>query len=385
MASNDRTPSSASRRTEDAANILRIMTNLLTFSQGKRRRVSERSKPTNDDVPYALLPTRRSTVFIKPAASIGHPDRTIASQYQVDMSKPGESCRANASIAKQYGRHDHERVFKTLEILIESYSGRSNAPARQKRILGSPGTRLARNMLFHFTRTTQACINHFSVAITSYVSKRTSRSWRWLLSSSYVMRTCYKKLRVSCQSDRPYGQLNVSPSGTIQMAIKPPGSAPTRPTRRKEARSFSTSHGWYPTQPSLGVRRMSATVNTPSSRGSWSSLFNTGNVRQFMAGAQNSPDTGSPGAADVGLSGRLPVPGAMKREEPSRTLSQSPLKRGVAKSWSESSPRAHRNLPVMVTQRPTVSESPSTERAEKPLKNKKFVVLTGAVPRDTNR
>ena len=151
MASNDRTPSNTSRRTEDAANILRIMTNLLTFSQGKRRRVSERPRPANDDVPYALLPTRRSTVFIKPAASIGHPDRTIASQYRMDVSKPGESCRANASIAKKHGRHDHERVFKTLEILIEGYSAQSNALTRQKWILGNPGAKLARNMLFHFT------------------------------------------------------------------------------------------------------------------------------------------------------------------------------------------------------------------------------------------
>lgn len=128
---------------------------------------------------------------------------------------------------------------------------------------------------------------------------------------------------------------------------------------------------------------MSATTNTPSSRGSWSSLFNTGSVRQFMAGAQNSPDTSSPGATDVGLSGRLPVPGAMKREEPSRTLSQSPLKRGVAKSWSESSPRAQRNLPGMGTRRPTVSGSPSTEKVENPTNNKKPVITI--VPRDINR
>lgn len=210
VASNDRTPSNTSRRTEDAGNILRIMTNLLTFSQGKRRRVSERSKPVNDDVPYALLPTRRSTVFIKPAASIGHPDRTLASQYQMDISKPGESCRANASIARQNGRHDHERVFKILEILIDGYSARSNAIGRQKRILGSPGAKLARNMLFNSPRSKQACTNCSSVAIWSYASKRTYRYWQWLPSSSYVVRTCYEKLRVGCQSDRPYGHLNVS-------------------------------------------------------------------------------------------------------------------------------------------------------------------------------
>lgn len=152
VASNDRMPSNTPRRTEDAANILRIMTNLLTFSQGKRRRVCEGSKPPNDDVPYALLPTRRSTVFIKPAASIGHPDRAIASQYQMNMAKPGESCHANALIAKQHGRHDHERVFKTLEILIDGCSTQPVAPVRQKRILGNPGIKLARNMSFHFTQ-----------------------------------------------------------------------------------------------------------------------------------------------------------------------------------------------------------------------------------------
>ena len=69
----------------------------------------------------------------------------------MDVSKPGESCRANASIAKQHGRHDHERVFKILEILIEGYSAQSNALTRQKWILGNPGAKLARNMLFHFT------------------------------------------------------------------------------------------------------------------------------------------------------------------------------------------------------------------------------------------
>jgi len=128
---------------------------------------------------------------------------------------------------------------------------------------------------------------------------------------------------------------------------------------------------------------MSGTVDTPPSRGSWSSLFNTGSVRQFMAGAQNSPDAGSPGTTDAGLSGRLPVPGATKPREPSRASSQSPLKRGVAKSWSESSPRAQRNPPAMGTRPTTLSEAASTEKAEKPPNNKKLVV--SAVPRDINR
>ena len=175
VASNDRVSSNNSRRPEDAGNILRIMTNLLTFSQGKRRRVSGGSKPANDDVPYALLPTRRSTVFIKPAASIGHPDKAIASLYQMDTSKPGESCRANASIAKQHGRYDHERIFRTLEVLIQGYSAQSTALVRQKRILGNPGAKLARNMSVSFTRSMESHTNHSFAATLSCPSKRTSR------------------------------------------------------------------------------------------------------------------------------------------------------------------------------------------------------------------
>ena len=121
---------------------------------------------------------------------------------------------------------------------------------------------------------------------------------------------------------------------------------------------------------------MSATVHTPSSRGSWSSLFNTGSVRQFMAGTHGSPDASSPGVTDVGSPGRLPAPGAIRpREPPPRTLSQSPLKRGVAKSWSESSGHVQRNPSVTGTRRPTLSEFPSTEKVEKPLNNKKLVVV----------
>jgi len=209
-----------------------------------------------------------------------------------------------------------------------------------------------------------------------------SRYWRWLRSSSYIVRTCCRKHRVCCQSGRPYGFLNISPSGTIQMNRNPRGSVQTRPSRRKEARSFSTSHSWYQALPSPGAQRMSATVNAHSYRSSWSGLFNTGGVRQFMVGAQISPDTGSPGTTDVGLSGRLPVPGAVKPKEPSRASSQSPLKRGVAKSWSEASPRAQRNPSVTGARRPIPPEPPSME-VEKPLNNKKCVVVVAL--RDNDR
>ena len=93
-----------------------------------------------------------------------------------------------------------------------------------------------------------------------------------------------------------------------------------------------------------------------------------------MTGAQTSPDAGNSGTTDGGLSGRLPVPGALKPKESSRTLSQSPLKRGVAKSWSESSPRVQRNPPVAGTRGPALSGSPSVEKVEKSLDNRKLVL-----------
>jgi hypothetical protein len=385
VASNDRIPSNTSRRTEDAANILRIMTNLLTFSQGKRRRVSERSQPANDDVPYALLPTRRrSTVLIKPAASIGHPDRIIASQYQMDMTKPGESCRANALIAKQHGRHDHERVFKTLEILIRRLFGAVYRTGSTEAGPWKSRDKTGEEHVILFYPINASITNHY---LRSYAELCLEKDVQILAMASIFILRCENMLQEaqSMLSDRIalHGLLNISLSGATQMAVNPPRSVPTRPNRRKEARSFSTSHSWYQAQPSPGDRRMSVTVNTPSSRGSWSGLFNTGSVRQFMTGAQNSPDTGSPGATDIGFPGRLPVPGATKPKEPSRALSQSPLKRGVAKSWSESSPHGQRNLSALGTWHPSLSESPPTEKVEKPLNNKKLVVVIAL--RDNNR
>lgn len=123
-------------------------------------------------------------------------------------------------------------------------------------------------------------------------------------------------------------------------------------------------------------------VNTPSPRGSWSGLFNSGSVRQLMAAAHNSPDASSPAVTDGSLSGRLPVPGTTRPKEPSRALSQSPLKRGVAKSWSESSSRLQRNLSITGTRGPTLSGSPSMEKVEKPLNNKKLMVV---LARDNKR
>lgn len=107
------------KRAEDGDNILRIMTNLLTFSQQKIRRDSESSKPL-DDIPasYSLLPTRRSTVFIANTTHFAGADKKVAVEYIFQSDTLAAVCETNSLIAKEHGRYDHERVFRTLGSLF---------------------------------------------------------------------------------------------------------------------------------------------------------------------------------------------------------------------------------------------------------------------------
>lgn len=138
-AANDRATTYSPRRPEDNTNILRIMTNLLTFSERKQRRSSEHTKPV-DDMSYSLLPTRRSTVLIKDASSILSLDRQVASEYILDISIPRETCQKNASLARKRGRFDHERVFKLLKIFVESQE------VHESPVINRRGMRIAGNV-----------------------------------------------------------------------------------------------------------------------------------------------------------------------------------------------------------------------------------------------
>lgn len=109
------------KRTENAHSILRIMSNLFTFAhpQQKTRRVSEGSKlsegPPND---YSVLPTRRSTVYIKDASALCGIDVTIARAYIFPSADAVPACKRNVEIAKQHGRVDHERIFNMFQVLV---------------------------------------------------------------------------------------------------------------------------------------------------------------------------------------------------------------------------------------------------------------------------
>lgn len=110
------------KRTEDAHSILRIMSNLFTFSHQKSRRVSDQSslRQTDDlQTNYSLLPTRRSTVYIKDASLVTGIDVEAARRYVFpSAADPIAACKENANAASLLGRLDHERVLEMLQVLL---------------------------------------------------------------------------------------------------------------------------------------------------------------------------------------------------------------------------------------------------------------------------
>jgi hypothetical protein len=113
-----------SRRPQDGDHILRIMTNLLTFSHdSSHHRDSESSRPRGEEARagHTSLPLRRkqmSMVYLVNTANIAGADRKVASGYIFEADTLAEVCRKNAEVAREHGRYDHERIFKILQALF---------------------------------------------------------------------------------------------------------------------------------------------------------------------------------------------------------------------------------------------------------------------------
>ena len=108
------------RRPEAGANIIRAMTNLFIVPQHTRRRDSMSQQHTDGEGSknYALLAPKRSNVFFTVTADIGGADRKVALGYVFMADTLAEVCDKNAEMARNFGRYDHERVFKTLKTLF---------------------------------------------------------------------------------------------------------------------------------------------------------------------------------------------------------------------------------------------------------------------------
>lgn len=124
LAATDRSvPPIDPKQRETSGNIIRAMTNLLTVPQPKPRRDSD-PKHSNDGIPknYNLYQThtRRSIVFSTSTNNIAGADKIVAADYvfTAGSGSLADVCEANAVAARDHGRYDHERVFRTLKMLF---------------------------------------------------------------------------------------------------------------------------------------------------------------------------------------------------------------------------------------------------------------------------
>ena len=121
---------------ETNSNILRAMTNLLTAPQLKTRRDSETTMHSSDDLPknYAVFPSRRSIVFSTSTNNITGADKKVAVDYvfTVRSGSLADVCEVNAVAARDHGRYDHERVFRTLKMLFREWDRADNNDKSKK-------------------------------------------------------------------------------------------------------------------------------------------------------------------------------------------------------------------------------------------------------------
>lgn len=122
MASTDRSLKLLERRPDDGSGVLRIMTNLLTFSERKIHRDQDSKQLEGTAASYSLVPLRRSMVFIMGTGDVPLYDRQVAAEYVFDCGPIADICEKNANIARHHCRFDHERTFKTLQSLVPRLS-----------------------------------------------------------------------------------------------------------------------------------------------------------------------------------------------------------------------------------------------------------------------
>ncbi|KAH7909417.1 hypothetical protein BJ138DRAFT_232760 [Hygrophoropsis aurantiaca] len=342
------------RHVEEGDNTLRIMTNLLTFSHHKGRRGSVADSVDSMPPNYALLPTRRSTVFITRPVDVASIKRKVAAEYVFESQSLEKMCEANASIARNNGQFNHERVFKTLQTLFPSSS------------------------------TTNAVKYNF------VIKRIVAEIYREFCATKDVQMLAMIAIVLLKGSFTPPEKDNHTPEA------KEPPSAGSKTggdyfslARRKDSRAGALSPGWprlpsaSPTTPAYAAGASLSSSN--SSRGSWSSLFNTGSVRQFMSGVQESISTPSDGPGAIVLPmptpviERIPGPDSPRRKGFGREGSAASA---VSKSWSDTPVIALPKHPgsggvssVAPSRRPTFSQVISPKQAVIQEKKKAIVFV----------
>ncbi|KAG8715111.1 hypothetical protein FRC08_010985 [Ceratobasidium sp. 394] len=106
-------------RPRETANVLRFSDHLFARTSVSRSKHSDSVNSWNSTNKLPLSTPTHSFVVIKNLSSMVPVDRALAGAYIILAKNPAAMCRANADIARNHGRHDHERVWKTLSTLLQ--------------------------------------------------------------------------------------------------------------------------------------------------------------------------------------------------------------------------------------------------------------------------
>lgn len=105
---------------EESSSVLRIMSNLFSYSPPKGRKASEQSKQQEDSPDNFAL--RRvatpSTILVADVSQFLGIDIAAAAEYKYTTTNPLDWCKVNSEIARRHNRIDHERVFGVLQIML---------------------------------------------------------------------------------------------------------------------------------------------------------------------------------------------------------------------------------------------------------------------------
>lgn len=108
-------------RRQRSNDVVRVMTDLLSFPQrGGDSTQQHRNQAGQTANQVAMIQVHRSMMFATNVNWLAGPDKKVATEYIFEADTLAEVCEKNAEVAREYGRFDHERVWKALQILLQS-------------------------------------------------------------------------------------------------------------------------------------------------------------------------------------------------------------------------------------------------------------------------
>ncbi|KAL1749235.1 hypothetical protein HDZ31DRAFT_79080 [Schizophyllum fasciatum] len=319
------------RRRGEADNVARIMTNLLTFSPLQYR--PELASHADDQPQSYVLPMRRSTIAVSNTMALAGPDRKVAVDYIFHGHSIENVCKTNAEAARVHGRFDHQRVFDALAALFPSLEENED-PHKYKNMSA------AQQVVTKF-------FEDFCVA--------KDVQMLGMLSSVILQAFDHQHPSVAQPKSPVHSRRSMPLSSNV-------ANLDYFTTRR--SRTSPHSPPWHRSGTDSPSRTFinAAISSSNSSRGSWSSLFNTGTMRQYLTGVQDTlreglatpstetlpPTPKQPSTPTTPLAPRptIPVPASRVIRGPDSPIPRSrrprqnsilaPLNEPMSKSWNES-------------------------------------------------